>query len=245
MSSRSLRGRGRSAGRARAQRGMTLVELLIAMTISLVITAMIILSWVALSGSYANTVRRGKASDFARLALDRMQREIRDAEQPPDGISETAILRARQFYVVVYTTFNKAGNSNPGTPPRQVMFRLYSDGELWRFQDLDSTPNGIAGVNITAENNFSLNEQQNGEGAQMLIKDVVNYTTPSAGSPTDLFSYIYYQSNGSLTQANDVRGTANRAQIRAVELNLLVDLNPGKSPVHWHVRTTAQLRNTR
>ena len=35
---------------------------------------MIILSWVALSGSYANTVRRGTASDFARQALDRMER---------------------------------------------------------------------------------------------------------------------------------------------------------------------------
>ena len=245
MGSRSLQERRGGLARGRRQRGMTLVELLLAMTISMVITAMIVLSWVALSSSHANTIRRGKASDFARFALDRMQREIRDAEQPPDGFSETAVLRARQFYIVVYTTFNKAGNSNPNTPARQVLYRLYSDGELWRFQDLDATPNGISGVNISAESNFSLAEQQNGEGAQMLIKDVVNYTTPSAGTPTDLFKYIYYQANGSLTQANDVRGTANRAQIRAVEVNLLVDLNPGKSPVHWHVRSTAQLRNTR
>ncbi len=30
-----------------------------------------------------------------------------------------------------------------------------------------------------------------------------------------------------------------------MELNLLVDLNPGRSPVYTHMRTTAQLRNTR
>ena len=44
---------------------------------------------------------------------------------------------------------------------------------------------------------------------------------------------------------NDVRGIDNRGQIRAVEINLLVDMNPGKSPVYTHLRTTAQLRNTR
>lgn len=245
----SLRGRsgpGRHAavGRAGNQRGMTLVELLVALTISLVISAMLIMSWIALSSSYANTVRRGKASDFARFALDRMQREIRDAEQPPDGVSETAILRARQFSVVVYTTFNKAGNANPGTPPRQVMYRLYSDGELWRFQDLDGV-GGIGNVDMATGGPFNISEQVNGEGRQQIIKDVVNYTTPSAGSPTDLFQYIYYQADGSLTQSNKVLGTANRSQIRGVEMNLLVDLNPGKSPVHWHLRSTAQLRNTR
>ena len=77
----------RRARRASGQRGMTLVELLVAMSISLVISAMIILSWVALSGSYANTVRRGKTSDFARQAMDRMEREVRDAELPPENVS--------------------------------------------------------------------------------------------------------------------------------------------------------------
>ena len=64
----------------------------------------------ALSGSYANTVKRGKTSDFARLAMARMEREIRDAEQPPASVSEVAIVRARPYYIVFYTTFNKAGN---------------------------------------------------------------------------------------------------------------------------------------
>ncbi len=235
-------GGSRCTRRARDQRGMTLVELLVAMSISLVISAMIILSWVALSGSYANTVRRGTASDFARQALDRMEREVRDAEQPPATVSEVSIVRARPYYIVVYTTFNKSGNDDVTTPPRLVMYRLYGNGQLWRFSDADGS-GAIAGVNMSLEG--PLGTPEAGEGAQLMIEDVVNLSTPTTANPTELFSYIYYDSSGSLVHAHDVRGTQNRAQIRAVEFNLLVDLNPGKSPVYWHVRTTAQLRNTR
>ena len=234
---------GRCARRARDQRGMTLIELLMAMGISLIISAMVILSWVALTGSYANTVRRGTASDFARMAMDRMEREIRDAEQPPATVSEVSIVRARPYYIVLYTTFNKAGNEAAAIPPRQVMYRLYGNGELWRFHDADGL-NGIANVDPSLEAPLSAIEA--GEGAQLLIKNVVNLSTPSTTSPTPLFTYIYYGTDGHLVyDVHDVRGTQNRAQIRAVEINLLVDMNPGKSPVYWHMRTTAQLRNTR
>jgi prepilin-type N-terminal cleavage/methylation domain-containing protein len=236
----------RGAERARSQRGMTLIELLAAMSISLVISAMIIMSWVALSGSYANTVRRGKATDFARFAMDRMQREIRDAEQPPDGVAETAILRARPYYVVLYTTFNKTDSAAPSTPPRQVMYRLYSVGgvgELWRFQDRDG--DGTI-ENVTLSIGAPLTAREAGEGAQMLAKNIVNLTSPSTTNPTPLFTYIYYGADGALvTDDHEVIGVDERAQIRAVEINLLIDMNPGKSPVYWHVRSTAQLRNTR
>jgi prepilin-type N-terminal cleavage/methylation domain-containing protein len=238
----------RRVDRPGAQRGMTLIELLVAMSISLVITAMILLSWFALSGSYANTVRREEASDSARFALARMEREIRDAEQPPSTSSEVAVVRARPYYIELYTTFNEPGNQFADVKPRLVMYRLYSNGELWRFQDADNS-GSIKNVNDTAESwpsiTFSLAERTSGEGAQLMASNVVNATTPSATSPTALFTYISYNADGTLARQNDVRGTDNRAQILAVEINLLLDLNPGKSPVYTHLRTTAQLRNTR
>jgi len=221
------------------------VELLVAMTITVVITGLIIMSWMALSRSYANTVRRGEASDFARLAIDRMECEIRDAEQPP-AVSEVAILRARPFSIVAYTTFNKSGNDISSTPPRLVMYRLYSNGELWRFQDGDGE-NGIVGVDINLDSGFPLSERT-GEGAQLMAPNLVNMSTPSTSptSPTTpLFTYIYYNPNGTLARMTSVDGTQNRSLIRAVEINLLIDLNPGRSPVYTHLRTTAQLRNTR
>ena len=238
----------RAARTAGDQRGMTMIELLMAASISVILGGMIIGTWWALTNSYASTVKRGKATDTSRLAVARMEREIRDAEQPPASVTETevAITRARPYYIVLYTSFNKDGNEDyAATPPRLVMYRLYSNNELWRFQDLDTPRDGIQNVNITLEDSFPLAEQDNGEGAQLMVPNVVNMDTPSTSSPTPVFTYIYYSTTGSLDSANDVRGIDNRSKIRSVELNLLVDLNPGKSPVYTHLRTTAQLRNTR
>lgn len=236
----------RSSRRRRAadQRGMTMIELLMAASISVIIGVMILLSWFALSRSYANTVKREKASDTARFALARMEREVRDVEQPDASSSEVAVVRARPYYIELYTTFNKAGNQFANIKPRLVMYRLYSNGELWRFQDTDTPTDGIQGVNETIDSGFLLSERTAGEGAQRMAANVVNETTPS-GSSTPVFTYIYYNGDGTLAHQSDVRGTTNRAKIRAVEMNLLLDLNPGRSPVYSHLRTTAQLRNTR
>jgi prepilin-type N-terminal cleavage/methylation domain-containing protein len=240
--------RDRAARRVADQRGMTLVELLVAMSISLVITTMILVSWFALSGSYANTARRAKTSDVARFAMARMEREVRDVEQPPASVSEVAVVRARPYFVELYTTFNKAGNQFATVLPRRVMYRLYSNGELWRFQDTDASGapgyGTIEGVNDTIDSGFDLSERTTGEGGQLMASNVVNETTP-AGSPTPVFTYIYFNPDGTLAYTSDLRGTTNRALIRAVEINLLLDMNPGKSPVYTHLRTTAQLRNTR
>jgi len=240
--------RSRRPARGRDQRGITLIELLAALSISLVISTLILISWFALSGSYANTTKRGKTGDWARVTSARMVREIRDTEQPPPTIAEVGLVRARPYYIVVYTTFNKDGNASAGTPPRLVMYRLYSDGELWRFHDADGD-GSIDGVNITLESwptiTFPLAEQQTGEGAQLMVSDVVNGTTPSVASPTALFRYTGYDDDGTFVTATDVRGTTERSHIRAVEINLLLDMNPGKSPVYTHLRSTAQLRNTR
>lgn len=248
MTAASAEERMQRTGRRQGQRGITLIELLAAMTVAVVITTMIILSWITLTGSYANTTRRGKTGDWARITTARMVREIRDVEQPPPAIAEVGIVRARPYYIVLFTTFNEAGNASADTPPRLVMYRLYSNGELWRFSDVNNS-GSIAGVDITLESwpaiSFPLGERTTGEGAQLMVANLVNTANPSAGSPTAVFAYSSYGSDGTFDVANDVRGTTERAQIRAVELNLLLDLNPGKSPVYTHLRSTAQLRNTR
>ena len=85
----------RGAHTAGDQRGMTMIELLMAASISVILGGMIIATWWALTNSYASTVKRGKAIDSSRLAVARMEREIRDAEQPPASVAEVAVTRAR------------------------------------------------------------------------------------------------------------------------------------------------------
>jgi len=248
MTAASTNDRSQGSRRGRGQRGITLIELLAAMTISLVISSLILVSWFALSGSYANTTKRGKTGDWARVTTARMVREIRDVEQPPPAIAEVGLVRARPYYTVLFTTFNEAGNASADTPPRLVMYRLYSNGELWRFHDADGS-GSIAGVDITLESwptiTFPLDERTTGEGGQLMVENVVNMSNPSAAAPTALFTYSSYDDDGAFDTAIDVRSSTERSQVRTVEINLLLDMNPGKSPVYTHLRSTAQLRNTR
>lgn len=230
------------------QEGTTLVELLVGMLIAAILSTLILGTWWALTQSYANTVRRGEATDFARLGLSRLEREIRDAQNPPPDVADVAVVRARPWYIVLYTTFNEAGNQSGSVAPRLVMYRLYSNGELWRFQDVNGD-GVISGVDIGVDSwpgvTFNLAERTSGERAQLLASNLVNASVPSTANPTPLFTYLSYNPDGSLARASDVRGTNSRAQIKGVEINVLVDLNPGKSPVYTHLRTTAQIRNTR
>lgn len=227
------------------QSGMTLMELLIAIGIMSIITAMILVSWFALSRSYSFSATSNKARDHAREAIARLEREVRDA-QSNTNTSEAALVSARARTIVVSTTFNVAGNDNPSTDPRLVMYRLYPDEELWRFHDADGNGN-IGGVTMNTDgwpgNPYNVAEQISGEGGRMLVDHVVNDKVPSVGSPTPLFRYSYYAVDGSLVQNTTVLGTTNRSGVVSVQFNLLVDVNPLHSPIYTEFQTTAQLRN--
>jgi prepilin-type N-terminal cleavage/methylation domain-containing protein len=230
------------------ERGMTLIELLIGMTIMTVLTTMILMGWFSLSRSYSFTVASSDARDSGRQALSRMAREIRDAETNPSA-AETSIVRARARWIEFYTTFNLAGSSSATTAPRLVLYRLYPNGQLWRFQ---SQPGETAIANVSlndngwpSSNNFALDERLNGEGAMLMVDHAVNDSVPSSSSRTALFEYEQYGASGNVTLSPTVTGTASRAGIVAVQIHLLVDLNPSRAPVYADFQTTAQLRNNR
>lgn len=250
------RWRRRPAGQ---QRGISLVELLVAMSIMSVITAMLLMGWFALSKSYGFSVHSADARDSGRQAMQRLQREVRDAEQPPPTIldgSGAIIYRASPYSIAFSTTFNDAGNSSAGwqttpTPtavpssPHLVVYRLYKqDRELWRYEDLNG--NGeILGISMSEGLPvFDVSEQVSGEGARLMLTDVVNCADSSDSNWTPIFKYSYYDSDGDLQSSSSMSGAA-RLAIIAVQLRLLVDLNPAKAPVHADLRGTAQLRNAR
>ena len=258
----SILGTSEMRRRTGGQSGLTLIELLVSMAIMGMLSAMILTAWFALSRSYTFTVSNSNARDSAQQAISFMQREVRDAQRPPGGYisvssaSDAVVYRARPYSIIVSTTFNKTGNdvmawstatptpSASPTKPHLVAFRLYSDRELWRFEDTDG--NGvISGVNVgqSYPTEFSLAEQVNGEGAKLLLANVVNYT---AHAPTHipLFDYNYYDSNGVLRSADTLTGT-DRYSIIAVQIRILADLNPAQAPVYADLRSTAELRNAR
>jgi prepilin-type N-terminal cleavage/methylation domain-containing protein len=240
--------------RLRDQRGITLIELLVGLIISAVLSVMVLTAWFALSQSASFSMNSNNARDLGRQAISRMAREIRDAQARTDN-SEAAVARARSRWILITTTFNEVGNASPTQEPHLVLYRLYSDGELWRFEDGPDANTTIGGVDVSAaetvHNQFDLDEQENGEGARLIVKNVVNdriawdsngdgtKDTPS----TPVFRYSRYLDDGTIDIQPVVLGTDNRNAIVAAEMRLLVDLNPQHSPVYADLVTTAQIRN--
>ena len=87
-------------------------------------------------------------------------------------------------------------------------------------------------------------EKTTGEGASLLVRNVVNYDPTTSPQPP-LFVYTFHDSAGQLVTSSYVYYTANRVRILSVQIHALVDLNPGHSPVYADLQTSAQLRNQR
>ena len=93
---------------------------------------------------------------------------------------------------------------------------------------------------------FELQEQDYGEAASKLVSDVVNW---SLSPHTPLFSYNVYgtdpDTGATVLQTEEVLFGADRYKAVAVNIDLLIDLNPARAPVYADLRATAQLRNNR
>ena len=113
------------------QAGITLIELLVVIVIGSVISGALLMTWFSLNDSYSFTTRSSEAQDFARDAVARMGRELRDAE---GAGSSTPIISADAHQVTFTTTFNEEGNESRLVEPVQVQY-LYEDGCLYRIRE--------------------------------------------------------------------------------------------------------------
>jgi prepilin-type N-terminal cleavage/methylation domain-containing protein len=206
----------------RRQRGMTLIELLVAMIIMGVLTTMIIGTWISLTSAYSYTSRSDRQRDFANQAIARMAREVRDAQKVP-GSTTGAFTFAYPNQIRFYSTFNMAGNSDPTSTPRLTRFML-RNGAVYR--DLAGN-DGIFGTGDDV--------------SRLLVKDVVNVS-----QATDLFRYSAINATtGQMYQSSGETTLVPAARIQTVRILLLVDLNPGKSPNYMDISTTVEPRNMR
>lgn len=209
--------------RHRHESGLSLIELLIAMTILAVVTTMILMSWFALQRSYASTMKSDQARVDAREAATRMVMEIRAAQALPG----TAVLAGgwmdttnNREWIDFWTTFNH---------PDELLLTRYEyrwgtdakgavTGSIYRIVDVGSA-----------------DEQE-----RLVVSNVVN------GSANPVFRYLSVDAYGTPSASATIpTSQALLARVSAVEIHLMVDLNPGKSPSYMDIRTTAQLRNQR
>lgn len=209
----------------RSQRGVTLVELLVVMIIMGIVTTMILTTWFSLGRAYSYTSKSSKAREYARDSMARMTREIRDASLGPNGAA--MFVQGADYCgpdkITLYSFFNAPGAETIGATPRLVQFYL-DNGTMYRWADTDSA--------IGLDNNDRLD---------VLTTNVVN-----EGNTTDVFSYTVVKPGPNGVPSRLPEPTpSDTSTIVSIDIKLLVDLNPGKSPVFMDLTTSVQPRNLR
>ncbi len=208
------------------QAGVTLIELLIVIIIMGIVSTMILGTWFALSKAYANATQSAEQRDNAQMAMERLTRELRDAQAAPANVLDSSAISSTDLgpeSIRFNTTFNMSAADDPATVPQLVRYSL--EGETL-FREL-------AG----ADRKFGTSDDRK----EALVEHVVN-TANSA----DLFQYYYYDGTGDLRRST---GTTNvpaiTARIKAIKITLLVDLRPGHSPEAMKIVNVVQPRNQR
>lgn len=225
--------------RHRREDGLTLIELLVAMTIASILSTMIIVTWVNLSKSYARSTKSQKQVEIARDGISRLARELRDLQQPlsdtthdqgPWPAGTQAIRFAGPSRIEFFTTFNEIDNDDPWANCMYIKYTLEKK----------------AGTNQFALKRYeSANDLDFTDGEDQ--REVVTYVVNSEKS-RPVFQYYYTTTGGTVVETgwSTLPLTATQlTTLTAIRVNLMVDLNPGKSPEHTEITTTVYPRNLR
>jgi prepilin-type N-terminal cleavage/methylation domain-containing protein len=238
------------ARRPSGQRGITLIELLVSMTILAVVTSMILVVWFSLQNSFAYSVDASHQREAARDAVSRMTMVIRDA-QSAFFVGQTAVTPAitvaEPSEIDFNTSYAQIGNANVlpnsgtsanyGAVVRACFLYVPSssnltDGKIYYL--VDANGNGLADELASPSTKGTV-----------IVDHVVNNERPTS-SGTPVFTYTYFADNGTMTQATSISGVGvSPSRIYSVQIHVLVDLNPGHAPVYMDLQSTAQPRNMR
>jgi len=204
----------------RKQDGLSLIELLVGAVILSIVTSMVIMGWVSLQNSYSSTVKGDEARSTARDAMERMRREIR-AIQPSTG--QNGITQAGASEIRFTTAFNDLGPTGAG----RIRLTRY-----WYAYDSAKTPEQWC---IYRQRDINDDGVFTGDPSTIIARNVVNGIVPSAESPTPVFQYF----------GADGAATTDLTKIATVQIRVITDLNPRRSPAYFDLMTTVQPRNLR
>jgi prepilin-type N-terminal cleavage/methylation domain-containing protein len=230
------------------QRGLTLVELLVAMAIMSVVITMLVMVFINLQGAYSFTISSDHAREDAREAMALMVTEIRDAQIPTTGLhaGQPPIIYASSNDIRFYTSYGTPGGTGAPILTR-FRYRLDSSTGLWTlFEQRDTNGNDMI---------------DSGDERQTIATDIVNHDPNGDGSQddrSDMFTYSYYDADANLATTGAtysstgtvVAGTtsvppAESINIISVGIRIIADLNPGRAPVYLDLQSTVQPRNLR
>jgi type II secretory pathway pseudopilin PulG len=205
-----------TCGSRKRQGGVSLVELLVGMIILTIVTAAIVMVWFALQDSFAYSTKSSEQREAARDGIALLSRELRDVQPLAINSGTPPILVASPYGISFYTTFHDADAESPGAQAVKVMYWIEPDG------DHDVLYRTI------------------GDGErQLVVADVMNQT-----DKRPLFQYTYFDESGQLCTTSELEETSTD-RIQNIQIQLIIDVNPGHSPTEMKLTTTVQPRNLR
>ena len=221
MTTRAAPGSNRLPGRPAGQAGVSLIELLVAISLLLVVMGAIYGVWQGLSRTYAFTEEDMSVQSESRAAMAEMVEYIRTARQPFSvsvASHDAVIPEAGPFSITLWTDTNRDGSHSL----QLIRFRVSPDPltspsgtefELLREQGDASTCSFVGAIPVRLVSSHVAND--------------------SAAHP--LFTYM-----NALGQP-----TTDPTRIRQVVINLRVDVDPTHSPAVNVLSSVVQPRNLR
>ena len=219
------------------------------MTVLAVITSMILVVWFALQNSFAYSVDASHQREAARDAVSRMTVVIRDAQsaslKDQNGVvtSASAITvaepEAQDSEIVFNTSYAQSGNANVLSDPATSGNNNAVEQAAFIYVPSEGKIYYLVGSNDTRLTAAQLADPS-ANGGSVIVDHVVNNAN---GTP--VFTYTYFADDGTITQTTQTTPMPTGVSPYTVQIHVLVDLNPGHTPVYMDLQSTAQPRNMR
>ncbi len=219
--------------RLRSQRGMTLVELLVGMTLSLILFGAVLGLLEVFMRQNTIDQNRNEIQDRARSGISVLTRQLRNVAAP--SATSAGALELSGPYDLVFQTVDTQNNWGPTNATNQMRVRyclstsgsgastsnaiLYRQTQTWTT----STAPAIPSTSSCPASGWTSTAHQNVQ--------VVNHVTNEINSQNrPVFTYAPI-------------GATTSNQINDVEVDLFLDPNPGKPPGETELKTGIYLRN--
>jgi type II secretory pathway pseudopilin PulG len=207
---------------ARSERGeFTLVGLLVAMVIFMFVLMATYDAFDVFSRNVRDNQVRTASTDRARLATDRMARQLRNLATPT-ALQPDAVALASP-YDVIFETVAPTGTPPVSNPQNIEFVRYCLDATTGRFWGMEMPPETITSA-TAAPATPSACPGSGWSNVKVMSQDVVNRYN---GADRPVFTF----------------DAATNNQIRRVRIDLFLDLDPGKGPKEQQVTTGVNLRN--
>jgi len=230
--------------RLRRQDGLTMIELLLAMIITGIVTAMLVMAWVNLQRSSSFALGVNTERGAARDALGRIVSELRNSQptvlpsaSPSPTASPLIMVTAQPTDVQFYSAYNDSSAASDATGTAIKLTRIWLS---------TSNPDDTSTATTSATRTYLFWRRDTAapigtltaaDRTMLLAKNMANnaYSVP-------LFNYGQF-SGSAVTWSSTVTGTSLKA-IVAVQTRTVIDVNINRPPAPVDVTATVRLRNT-